>query len=219
MAGPVSKPAVWGHSSECVNLLYILGAPQTKMVHLSCTMWTEQGHSDNAGSTAVRELYDFSFWCLAALHTKADPLRHTLQSPSSGCMGWKEDGLTIGVCVGVEQLQCMPWLNSESESHRLDTDWKNLTLSYRVIMRYYMYHTIIKHANILLPIFKFGRNNVLPHVTHDRRISPGKPRRNHNHLYITRWTDMTAFSGSRSVKLEVSPIKEPMPKRKKRTGK
>lgn len=87
-------------------------------------------------------------------------------------------------------------------------------------MEHHTYHTIIKHANIWLPIFKFGRNNVLPHVTHDRRISPGKPRRNHNHLYITRLTtDKTAFSGSRSVKLEVSPIKEPTPKKEKRTGK
>jgi hypothetical protein len=116
-----------------------------------------------------------------------------------------------------EQLQCMPWLNSVNRSYRLDTHWNKPLASHRVTVEYHTYHTTIKHTNIWLPIFKFSRNNVLPHVTHDWRISPGKPRRNHNHLYTIRsTTGMIAFSSScHSVKLEVSPTKEPTPNKKR----
>lgn len=93
MAGPASKAAV------CVNLLYTLTAPQCELNR--GILITQQAQQS--------ELCDFSFWGLPAPHTEVAPLQHTLQSPTSGRIGWKVDGLTMGVCGGMEYgaVQCI----------------------------------------------------------------------------------------------------------------
>jgi hypothetical protein len=130
--------------------------------------------------------------------------------------------LTMGVIVQTwsNRLQFHTHIHSMAQPWTLNSLIRHRLQHPRYIVRELIGSiTITSHnINILLPIFKFSCDNVLPHVTHDRCVSPGKPQGETITIYsLNSWTSDTVdvCAGHWSVNDRGISNKEPTPNIKK----